>query len=377
MKKLLAFVLAAIMTFSVLPVTALAAEEYEYEEVNGTAYISISKDDRYVVSDGVDAGTIMAYVPVNLAELRNIKLENYTHKDGDTLERFYYDADNNGKYEITVLQLFLYVLDTYYHGTSKELVIAQGPGSLFMEDGFWGHDLNLTYYKNGSYPLEREGCGATADRISVSDGDFIDLSMYTSWAFYGDGKAGYHYFEDSNGITHEYSAEIGKPLEIKYTRAWGNLNIGGATERVTSANSTIYYGKTFYDENTAQTVTTDANGKAKITFDKSGIYYLWGYGEYGADNDEDIVSSPSYCKVVVEGGSAPEILYGDVNGDGKVDFRDVLAMIRYYNGNGEAILSENLKAADVNADGKVDFRDALEMIRFYNGTIDKFSADKK
>ncbi len=90
-----------------------------------------------------------------------------------------------------------------------------------------------------------------------------------------------------------------------------------------------------------------------------------------------IVSSPAYCKVVVEGGSAPEILYGDVNGDGKVDFRDVLAMIRYYNGNGEAILSENLNAADVNADGKVDFRDALEMIRFYNGTIDKFSADKK
>ena len=377
MKKLLALILAVIMAVGVLPVTVLAAEEYEYEDVSGTAYISISKDDRYVVSDGVDAGTIMAYVPVDIAELRNIKLENYTHKDGDTLERFYYDADNNGKYEITVLQLFLYVLDTYYHGTSKELVIAQGPGSLFMEDGFWGHDLNLTYYKNGSYPLEREGWGATADRISVSNGDFIDLSMYTSWAFYGDGKAGYHYFEDSNGITHEYSAEIGKPLEIKYTRAWGNLNIGGATERVTSANSTIYYGKTFYDENTAQTVTTDANGKAKITFDKSGIYYLWGYGEYGADNDEDIVSSPSYCKVVVEGGSAPEILYGDVNGDGKVDFRDVLAMIRYYNGNGEAILSENLKAADVNADGKVDFRDALEMIRFYNGTIDKFSADKK
>lgn len=360
MKKLLALILAVIMTLGVLPMTALA-KEYEYEDVSGTAYISISDDDRYVVSDGKISGTIMGYVPVDLAKLRNIKLENYTHKDGDTLERFYYDADNNGKYEITVLQLFLYVLDTYYHGTSKELVIAQGPGSLFMEDGFWGHDLNLTYYKNGSYPLEREGWGATADRISVSDGDFIDLSMYTSWAFYGDGKAGYHYFEDSNGITHEYSAEIGKPLEIKYTRAWGNLNIGGATERVTSANSTIYYGKTFYDENTAQTVTTDANGKAKITFDKSGIYYLWGYGEYGADNDEDIVSSPSYCKVVVEGGSAPEILYGDVNGDGKVDIRDAIRLAKYL---ARIDVEINIVNADVNGDGKVNIQDLIRLKKY-------------
>ena len=375
MKKILALILAVIMAVGIMPMTALA-KEYEYEDVSGTAYISISDDDRYVVSDGKISGTIMGYVPVDLAKLRDIKLENYEHSAYGTLESFYYDADGNGKYEITVLQLFLYVLDTYYHGTSKELVFTGGPGSLFMQDGFWGHDLNLTYYKNGAYPLEREGWGATADRISVSDGDFIDLSMYTSWAFYGDGKAGYHYFEDSNGITHESSAEIGKPLEIKYTRAWGDLKIGGATERATSANSTIYYGKTFYDENTAQTVTTDANGKAKITFDKSGIYYLWGYGEYGADNDEDIVSSPSYCKVVVEGGSAPEILYGDVNGDGKVSSAD--AAIAYASHRGKVTLNEKQKvAADVNGDGKVNSADAALIYAYHRGKLTKFPVENK
>ena len=51
MKKLLAFVLAAIMTFSVLPVTALA-EERVFNEKSGLVYISISDDDKYVVSDG-------------------------------------------------------------------------------------------------------------------------------------------------------------------------------------------------------------------------------------------------------------------------------------------------------------------------------------
>lgn len=376
MKKLLVLILAVIMAVGVLPVTVLAAEEYEYEEVNGTAYISISKDDRYVVSDGVDAGTIMAYVPVNLAELRNIKLENYTHKDGDTLERFYYDADNNGKYEITVLQLFLYVLDTYYHGTSKELVIAQGPGSLFMEDGFWGHDLNLTYYKNGSYPLEREGWGATADRISVSNGDFVDVSMYESWNFYGDEKAGYHYFENDSGITHEYAAETGKPLAIKYTRAWGNLDIGGATARVASAGSTIYYGKTLYDETSAKTVITDANGKAKITFDKGGVYYLWAYGELGVEYENEIVSSPGYCKVVVEGGSAPEILYGDVNGDGKVNSAD--ATIVYASHKGKITLNEKQKAAaDVNGDGKINSIDATLIYAYHRGKIKSFPVENK
>ena len=107
MKKLLALILAAIMALGVLPMTALAAEEYEYEEVSGIAYISISMDDRYVVSDGVDAGTIMAYVPVDLAELRNIKLEDYD------LQEYYHDEDKNGKYDITVLHLYLYVLNKY------------------------------------------------------------------------------------------------------------------------------------------------------------------------------------------------------------------------------------------------------------------------
>ena len=37
MKKLLALILAVIMTLGVLPMTALAAEEYEYEDVSGTA----------------------------------------------------------------------------------------------------------------------------------------------------------------------------------------------------------------------------------------------------------------------------------------------------------------------------------------------------
>ena len=375
MKKFLALILAAIMALGVLPVTAIA-KEYEYEDVSGTAYISISDDDRYVVSDGKISGTIMGYVPVDLAKLRDIKLENYSQYTGGTLEGFYYDADGNGKYEITILQLFLYVLDTYYHGTASELQITGSPHSMYMKYGFWGHDENLLYYMNGDYPLDSSlgpNMGATADTIRLRDGDFIDVTLYTSWSFFSDPNAGFHYFLDGKGnITHEYAAKAGEPLEISHTRIFGNIEQGTTGVGTPSANSTIYYGKTFYDENTAQTVTTDANGKAKITFDKGGVYYLWAYGELGAEYEDDIVSSPSYCKVVVGGSS---VLYGDLTGDGKINLFDVIAMIRHYNGTGNALSDDQLKAADVTGDGKVNLFDVIDMIRYYNGLIDKFKAE--
>lgn len=371
MKKLLALILAVIMTLGVLPMTALAAEEYEYEDVSGTAYISISKDDRYVVSDGVDAGTIMAYVPVDLAELRNIKLEDYN------LQEYYHDEDKNGKYDITVLHLYLYVLNKYYHGTARELQITGSPGSMYMKYGFWGHDENLLYYVDGDYPVSRPGWGATADEIQLKDGSFIDVTLYDSWSFYLDPAAGFHYFLDEKGnITHEYAAKAGEPLEISYTRISGNIDAGELGVGTPSANSEIYYGKELYDEESAQTVITDANGKAKITFDKGGVYYLWAYGELGIEYEDVIVSSPGYCKVVVEGSSAPEILYGDVNGDGKVDSLD--AMFIYACHNGKKALSEKQRlAADVNGDGKVDSFDAMLVYAYHNGKIKKFPIENK
>ncbi len=375
MKKFLALVLAAIMAFGVLPMTAFA-KDYEYEDVSGTVYISISDDDKYVTSDGAVSGTIMAYVPVDLAKLRDIKLEDYG------LEDFYCDRDGDGKYTVSVLHLFLYVLDTYYKGTAKDLVITGSAGHMYMQNGFWGHDENLLYYVNGDYPMDPTlgpNMGATADVIALNDGDFIDVTMYENWSFYSDPNAGFHYFTDANGgITHEYSATAGTPLAINYVRIFGNVEEGTTGVSKPSANSTVYYSKTLYDENSAETVTTDANGKANITFAKSGTYYLWAYGEYGTEEggcEEAIVSSPSYCKVVVEGGSGSDVVYGDVNGDGKVNIIDVIAIIRYYNGTGNALSDDQLKAADVTGDGKVNLFDVIDMIKYYNGTINKFKAE--
>ena len=290
-KRILAVLLCCAMLLGILPIFAQASDVPAGDSL-GTVYLSISDDAKYVEGND-DAGTIMAYVPISLDEVAKIKLEDYNLSK-------YIVLDKEGNETVTLLHVFLYALKNYYGSTDgKALTTSGGPGSMFMT-AFWGHDCNLTYYVNAEYPEASPGWGATADIITLKSGDFIDISMYTSWTFYSDAAAGYHYFLDADGkITHDYTTDITQALPISYGRTWGGM--GGKTETVPETTGTLYYSKTFYDKN-AQSVTVDAEGKAQITFPSDGTWYLWADGSYGksAGNEETIVSAPAYAKVIVK-----------------------------------------------------------------------------
>lgn len=73
--------------------------------------------------------------------------------------------------------MLIYVSEVY--GSGWKVEITGGAGSTYLKSGFWGHDENLMYYVNGTFPLKEPLVGATSDQILLVDGDFVDLAMYT------------------------------------------------------------------------------------------------------------------------------------------------------------------------------------------------------
>ena len=95
-----------------------------------------------------------------------------------------------------------------------------------------------------------------------------------------------------------------------------------------------------------------------VTFTEPGVHSL-----VFTAHDEAL-SSPAYTlTVTVKDGS---VLYGDVNGDGKVNSKDLTVLKRWLAKWSVTIDSE---AADVNADGKVNGKDVTVLARYLAGWV--------
>ena len=67
----------------------------------------------------------------------------------------------------------------------------------------------------------------------------------------------------------------------------------------------------------------------------------------------------------------PDIVLGDVNGDGSIDTTDAYLIVMYYNERME-LDETQLSAADVDGNGEVDTTDAYYIVMYYNEKIDSF-----
>lgn len=87
------------------------------------------------------------------------------------------------------------------------------------------------------------------------------------------------------------------------------------------------------------------------------------------------VISAAICAAFALNTFAVSYSYGDVNGDGKVNSSDALAVLR--SSTGIITLSSAQKtAADVNGDGKVNSSDALMILNYAVGNIDTFPVEE-
>ncbi len=69
---------------------------------------------------------------------------------------------------------------------------------------------------------------------------------------------------------------------------------------------------------------------------------------------------------------APDVTFGDVNDDGKIDVRDVVLVMQYILELKE-LDDDQIKAADVTGDGEIDVNDVSQIMQYSLGLIDRFT----
>ena len=308
-KKILSMILAFVLVLGLLPATAFATGT---EDV---VYLSISFDSNYIDDKN---GNPIAYVPIPMSEIEAIDLTEYG------LDNMLYDADGDGDYETTALQLLIYAHEELYGGDWGEVNFDALPGSSYFKGGIFGFTENLVYFHNGDFPIDESQqsdymtVGATSDRIVLEAGDFLDVASFGCYNFLWDQAGGFHLFADANdNYTHDYAANAGEALDIKLKHSFCDLMYGVAWVK-DAEYFEVYYGATFGIAEGS--VTTDESGNAQITFPNAGTYYIWCDGGMGIDDgfthttcdhfletgEPCIVSSPAFAKVTVAGAAAPE-----------------------------------------------------------------------
>lgn len=307
-KKILSLILAFVLVLGLFPATAFATGT---EDV---VYLSISFDSNYIDDKN---GNPVAYVPVPLDTIAAIDLAEYG------LDNMLFDADDDGNYETTALQLLIYAHEELYGGDWSEVNFSAVPGSSYFAGGIFGFTENLVYFHNGDFPVDESQqsdymtVGATSDRIVLEPGDFLDVASFGCYAFLWDQLGGFHLFADeADNYTHDYAATAGEALSVKLKHSFCDLMYGQSWVK-DATDYEVFYGSTFGEAEGS--VTTDESGNAEIIFSNAGTYYVWCDGGNGSDDgthggcdycletgEPCIVSSPAFAKVTVAAAEEPE-----------------------------------------------------------------------
>ena len=304
--------------------------QYRYDESPAdsvTVYVTISSDGMPV--RGKD-GTPISHLEVTVPyfDLASQDLGAYYR---------YHTENGSGKYvdekiveRPTALHLYLYMIGVYYlglnpaevtSGSTKIVDHAGGAGvswisgdkayddtgaalslsgsatSMYMEN-FWGHDQNLMYYRNHIYPLMSAGWGSTADYILLSDGDTIDVAMYSDWGFWSDGGAFARFDQDA------YSVAPGGTVSFS-TLKYDTKSVSDGGSDMFTAVTGMDVG--VYDENmTLLDVVSpeqDGGNSYAYTFKNAGTYYLMAMDTNRCSTDARL--APATAKVTVGSSSKP------------------------------------------------------------------------
>ena len=374
MKKIISLLLSLVLLISCVPV-AFAAETPSV-----TVYLTVSKKNDFQVMNGKTMALYEITVPY--FDLALYGLEEYYYnpdcyaggsketQTGGTAETAY------GK--VTMLHLFIYATEVIYNGLSpskagKGWLADQGNWNGFRVGGevagssfcvFWEFKNDATYFLNYEYPLGRENWGASCDQILLHTGDIVSARYNAHTG--NDGS--YYLFGDpeDSWLTAEPGDEV--PL-ILFTTTSEDMDNGGETYRIpVTKHANVYVTKDAAPTNHAALTPigqTDSEGMYILNTAtlSPGLYYIttdtW---------------DPAVAILEVFPGEEPP-LYGDVNGDSRINAAD--AAITYAIANGKrTATADQTAAADVSGDGKINAADAALIYAYANGKRTGFPVEK-
>ncbi len=253
-------------------------------------YFSLSKDGVYVTGNDSEH-TLLASVPVEVSwfDLEPYGLGAYTVKRGGRVVK-----------QPTMLHLMIRMLETYYLEAGQTLtnntdaLTASGSfGSLYFQK-FWGGGENLTYFLNHAFPVMYPGMGATADYMTLENGDLVELGMFTSGEFYTDEKAGYPYFVRQDGTAADRLTLAAREAQTLVLHLAGSDMYTAAPKDQILRNTKVYVAQQPANGDAAQWTllgTTDKDGALRVSFRQAGTYYVAAAGSS--------VSAPGVCLVTV------------------------------------------------------------------------------
>ena len=180
----------------------------------------------------------------------------------------------------------------YKSGVKKALTVTGSPTSLYMSN-FWGHDENLMYFVNHEYPLMAKGWGSTCDYILLSDGDRLDVALFTDWSFYN--RGGFNQFSQD-----AYYIATGETVTASTFKAATSAGLDGESPALEDIKDLKV---ALYDANWTKLTDVTGDGTYTYTFDKAGTYYLMGLDANATKNDA--CYAPAITKVTVVGSTEP------------------------------------------------------------------------
>lgn len=359
-----------------------------YDETNAdsvTVNVTISNDGIPLM--GAD-GTVLANLDVTIPyfDLADYGLSKYYRYGTE----FGWGSYNNDKLieRPTALHAYIYLIERYYmglpadqcgRGTSGILDYKKKTDVLYMDGGlaynsnrtpalnptgsatslymkqFWGHDENLMYFRNHEYPLMGKGWGSTCDYILLSDGDRLDVAMFTNWDFYKDG--GFNQFSQD-----VYSIAQGDTVTTSTFKAGTSAAENGESpelEAISGLNVAVY------DKDWNKVADITGDGTYSYTFDKAGTYYLM------ATDTGAKTTAAHYAPAITKVTVAPR------DNSGAITLKtaaDMLWFQSYVNEQGhydaKAVLAD-----DIDISG-LDWQGLGENVNHYNIAIQGYKGDK-